>query len=66
MNAAVIGCRERLVHGVRRQERVVHDIAYPQPLTTSQTLNCRNVERRGWSDERYSAWLGRLWVSLLG
>src|SRR3954454_12431834 len=38
----LIGCGERLVHGVRRQERVVHDTAYPRALPTNQPLNCRN------------------------
>jgi AcrR family transcriptional regulator len=33
--------------------------------TTDGTLWHQLVERRGWSDERYSAWLGRLWVSSL-
>jgi hypothetical protein len=23
------------------------------------------VERRGWSDQRYAAWLGRLWAAML-
>jgi AcrR family transcriptional regulator len=33
--------------------------------TTDGTLWHTLVERRGWSDERYAAWLGRLWVSAL-
>jgi hypothetical protein len=31
--------------------------------TTDGTLWHRLVECRGWSDERYAAWLGRLWVA---
>lgn len=31
--------------------------------TTDGTLWHQFVERRGWSDERYAAWLGRLWVT---
>ncbi|MEU0793083.1 hypothetical protein ABZ342_23665 [Amycolatopsis sp. NPDC005961] len=31
--------------------------------TTDGTLWHRLVECQGWSDERYAAWLGRLWVS---
>lgn len=33
--------------------------------TTDGTLWHRLVQQRGWSDERYAAWLGGLWVSLL-
>jgi len=33
--------------------------------TTDGTLWHQLVERREWSDERYAAWLGRLWVSAL-
>lgn len=33
--------------------------------TTDGTLWRTLVEGRGWPDERYSAWLGRLWVALL-
>jgi AcrR family transcriptional regulator len=33
--------------------------------TTDGSLWHRLVQRRGWTDERYAAWLGRLWVSLL-
>ncbi|ADJ46898.1 hypothetical protein AMES_5073 [Amycolatopsis mediterranei S699] len=33
--------------------------------TTDGTLWHQLVERRAWSDERYAAWLGRLWVSAL-
>ncbi|MEV6824189.1 helix-turn-helix domain-containing protein [Amycolatopsis sp. NPDC051102] len=33
--------------------------------TTDGTLWHRLVEQRGWSDERYAAWLGRLWVASL-
>ncbi|MGW3965190.1 helix-turn-helix domain-containing protein [Amycolatopsis sp. NPDC005003] len=33
--------------------------------TTDGTLWHQLVERRGWSDERYAAWLGRLWASAL-
>ncbi|MFF1611425.1 helix-turn-helix domain-containing protein [Amycolatopsis sp. NPDC058278] len=33
--------------------------------TTDGTLWHQLVERRGWSDERYAAWLGRLWVAAL-
>ncbi|MFJ9787743.1 TetR/AcrR family transcriptional regulator [Amycolatopsis sp. NPDC101161] len=31
--------------------------------TTDGTLWHHLVEERGWSDERYAAWLGRLWVA---
>lgn len=31
--------------------------------TTDGTLWHQFVERLGWSDERYAAWLGRLWVA---
>ncbi|MEV4151112.1 helix-turn-helix domain-containing protein [Amycolatopsis sp. NPDC049691] len=31
--------------------------------TTDGTLWHQLVERLGWSDERYAAWLGRLWVA---
>ena len=33
--------------------------------TTDGSLWHRLVRQRGWTDERYAAWLGRLWVSLL-
>ena len=33
--------------------------------TTDGSLWHNLVERRGWSDERYAAWLGRLWVAML-
>jgi AcrR family transcriptional regulator len=33
--------------------------------TTDGTLWHQFVERREWSDERYAAWLGRLWGSVL-
>ncbi len=33
--------------------------------TTDGTLWHQFVERRGWPDERYAAWLGRLWGSVL-
>ncbi|QKV80962.1 TetR/AcrR family transcriptional regulator [Amycolatopsis sp. Hca4] len=33
--------------------------------TTDGTLWHRLVEGRGWSGERYAAWLGRLWVAAL-
>ncbi|MEU4251726.1 helix-turn-helix domain-containing protein [Amycolatopsis sp. NPDC026612] len=33
--------------------------------TTDGTLWHQLVERREWPDERYAAWLGRLWVSAL-
>lgn len=33
--------------------------------TTDGSLWHRLVEQRGWSDQRYAAWLGRLWVDLL-
>ena len=33
--------------------------------TTDGSLWHNLVERRGWSDERYAAWLGRLWVATL-
>ncbi|WP_086848805.1 TetR/AcrR family transcriptional regulator [Amycolatopsis kentuckyensis] len=33
--------------------------------TTDGTLWHQLVERRGWSDERYAAWLGRLWGAAL-
>jgi len=33
--------------------------------TTDGSLWHTFVERRGWSDERYAAWLGRLWVAML-
>jgi AcrR family transcriptional regulator len=33
--------------------------------TTDGSLWHNLVERRGWSDERYAAWLGRLWVAVL-
>ncbi|MET8846338.1 helix-turn-helix domain-containing protein [Amycolatopsis sp. NPDC004625] len=33
--------------------------------TTDGTLWYRLVEQRAWSDERYAAWLGRLWVTSL-
>jgi AcrR family transcriptional regulator len=33
--------------------------------TTDGTLWHQLVERRGWPDERYAAWLGRLWVAAL-
>ncbi|MGQ0576154.1 MAG: TetR/AcrR family transcriptional regulator [Pseudonocardia sp.] len=33
--------------------------------TTDGTLWRTLVGQRGWSDQRYAAWLGRLWVSLL-
>lgn len=33
--------------------------------TTDGTLWRTLVERQGWSDDRYSAWLGALWVSML-
>lgn len=33
--------------------------------TTDGTLWHQLVEGRGWSDERYAAWLGRLWASAL-
>ncbi|MDS0137170.1 MULTISPECIES: helix-turn-helix domain-containing protein [unclassified Amycolatopsis] len=33
--------------------------------TTDGTLWHRLVEQRGWSDERYAAWLGGLWVAAL-
>jgi hypothetical protein len=33
--------------------------------TTDGTLWHRLVEQREWTDERYAAWLGKLWISLL-
>jgi AcrR family transcriptional regulator len=33
--------------------------------TTDGSLWHNLVERRGWSDEHYAAWLGRLWVAVL-
>ena len=33
--------------------------------TTDGSLWHNLVERRGWSDERYAAWLGRLWGAVL-
>lgn len=33
--------------------------------TTDGSLWHQLVEQRGWSDERYAAWLGKLWRSLL-
>lgn len=33
--------------------------------TTDGSLWHRLAEQRGWSDQRYAAWLGQLWVSLL-
>jgi AcrR family transcriptional regulator len=33
--------------------------------TTDGSLWHNLVERRGWTDERYAAWLGRLWIALL-
>jgi AcrR family transcriptional regulator len=33
--------------------------------TTDGSLWDQLVQQRGWTDERYAAWLGRLWVSLL-
>ena len=33
--------------------------------TTDGSLWHRLVRQRGWTDERYATWLGRLWVSLL-
>lgn len=33
--------------------------------TTDGSLWQQLVEQRGWPDERYAAWLGRLWTSLL-
>lgn len=33
--------------------------------TTDGSLWHNLVERRGWSDERYAAWLGHLWVATL-
>ncbi len=38
------------------------DVLWP---TTDGTLWHRLVEERSWSDERYAAWLGRLWVASL-
>lgn len=33
--------------------------------TTDGTLWHRLVVERGWTDDRYAAWLGRMWVSML-
>lgn len=33
--------------------------------TTDGTLWYRLIVERGWSDDRYAAWLGRMWVSML-
>ncbi|HEX3590804.1 MAG TPA: hypothetical protein VHV74_14325 [Pseudonocardiaceae bacterium] len=33
--------------------------------TTDGTMWRTLVEHQGWSDERYSAWLGALWVAVL-
>jgi AcrR family transcriptional regulator len=33
--------------------------------TTDGSLWHNLAERRGWSDQRYAAWLGRLWVAML-
>jgi hypothetical protein len=33
--------------------------------TTDGSLWHNLVERRGWSDERYAAWLGRFWLATL-
>jgi hypothetical protein len=33
--------------------------------TTDGSLWHGLVEQRGWADERYATWLGKLWVSLL-
>lgn len=34
-------------------------------VTTDGSLWHNLVERRGWSDERYASWLGRLWRAML-
>jgi AcrR family transcriptional regulator len=34
-------------------------------VTTDGSLWHNLVERRGWSDERYATWLGRLWLAML-
>jgi hypothetical protein len=34
-------------------------------VTTDGSLWHNFVERRGWSDQRYAAWLGRLWLATL-
>jgi hypothetical protein len=33
--------------------------------TTDGTLWHRLVVERGWTDDRYATWLGRMWVSML-
>jgi AcrR family transcriptional regulator len=43
-------------------EQVCRDVLF---ATTDGSLWLNLVERRGWSDERYAAWLGRLWVAML-
>jgi len=43
-------------------EQVCRDVLF---ATTDGSLWLNLVERQGWSDERYAAWLGRLWVAML-
>lgn len=43
-------------------EETCRDVLF---ATTDGSLWLNLVDRRGWSDERYAAWLGRLWTALL-
>jgi AcrR family transcriptional regulator len=43
-------------------EQECHDVIWTM---TDGTLWYRFVHDRGWSDERYADWLGRLWVAML-
>lgn len=43
-------------------EDTCHDVLF---ATTDGTLWLGLVAGRGWSDERYATWLGRLWTAML-
>jgi AcrR family transcriptional regulator len=52
--------------GATRQLAVPEDECRDVLLATTDGSLWRNlVDRRGWSDERYAAWLGRLWLAIL-
>jgi AcrR family transcriptional regulator len=62
---AAMGVHARAAAATRQlavPEEECRDVLF---ATTDGSLWHTFVERRGWSDQRYAAWLGRLWVAML-
>jgi len=70
--AEIDGARLEAMGVHTRAAAATEQLAFPEEscrdvlfATTDGSLWHNLVERRGWSDERYAAWLGRLWGAVL-